>query len=282
MVRSRSGTIATAMVAVLCLAALGCTPPGASSSVSSLGVRSSHTCAVMTDGRVTCWGLNADGQVGNGVFTGSVAIPLTVLGVSGATQVVGGQQHTCALVAGGSVKCWGDNGLGQLGDGSNVDSAIPVNVTGVSGAVQLDATRYATCALRSDGTLGCWGFGRQGQLGDGTTGDVNPVAVPVSGLSGVADVSVGGGHACARLDDGTVRCWGANSSGTLGDGTTVDRSTPVAVIGLTGVRQVLASGYTSCAVLADRSAVCWGRNDLGGLGTGFGSSTTAPGSPLLF
>src|SRR5207245_11374856 len=134
-----------------------------------------------------------------------------------------GSDHTCAVVLGGTVRGWGRDGAGQLGDGTLMSSSPPVEVeTGfgvLSGVTAVTAGGAHTCALLADGTVRCWGENSEGQLGDGSTFS-KPNGIWVTGITGAVAISAGWEHTCAVLADGTVRCWGANASGQLGDGTT--------------------------------------------------------------
>jgi hypothetical protein len=170
------------------------------------------------------------------------------------------------------VKCWGYNDNGELGNGTNTSSLTPVAVNGISTAIDVSASfdvdyYYVghTCALLSDGTVKCWGVGSA--LGDGVEdhGDLwnkwgsdisaNPVAV--SGISTATSLSAGGYHTCAVLSDGTVKCWGSNDKGELGDGTTTYRPTPVTAVGVSTATQISAGCYRTTAVLSDGTIVDW-------------------------
>jgi hypothetical protein len=153
-----------------------------------------------------------------------------------------------------------------------------------SGAPLGNVTAIATgsshsCALLSNGTVRCWGHNRDGQLGNGTTTDF-PAAAPVVGLGGMAAaIAAGEFHTCALLRDGTVHCWGDNWYGQLGDGTTTDRTTPVAASGLRDVTAIAAGEDHTCALLRDGTARCWGYNEFGQLGNGESEYATMP-SPV--
>lgn len=231
-----------------------------------------HSCAVTSAGGVRCWGYNYYGQVGDG-STADRSSPVDVSGIAtGAIAVAAGSNHSCALLSGGIVKCWGNNGSGQLGSGDTANQLLPATVSGLAGpVVAVAAGSSQTCALLTNGTLQCWGAGR---LGDGTTTS-RSVPTTVSGLAGsVVKVSVGSSHICAVLTGGGLQCWGSNGNGQLGDGTTTQRLLPNTVLGLPAVTSVSASNSSTCAALADGSLKCWGYGPSGKLGNGVESSAT--------
>ncbi len=176
--------------------------------------------------------------------------------------------HTCARLTDGTVRCWGGDTFGQVGDGAVAAARPrPVTVVDLSGVAGLTAGAGHTCAVLTDGTARCWGRNEFGELGDGTTENrARPVAV--AGLAGVAEVGAGENHTCARMSDGTVQCWGQNEFGQLGDGTTATRPTPAAVHGIAGATGLAVGGNNACAVLAGGVVRCWGRNSYGELGDG--------------
>ncbi|MBP6830918.1 MAG: hypothetical protein KA978_09040 [Deltaproteobacteria bacterium] len=162
-------------------------------------------------------------------------------------EIAAGYNHTCARLMDGSVRCWGYNTPGQLGDGSTTDRTSPVTVTGLSNVVEITAGDNHTCARLMDGSVRCWGYNRDGQLGDGsTTNRTSPVTVP--GLSNAVEIAGGRDNTCARLMDGSVRCWGSNTAGQLGDGSTTDRTSPTAVSCFTpSTTPTCPMGQTNCA-----------------------------------
>lgn len=191
-----------------------------------------HTCALVSGGSVKCWGNGSNGQLGNGNTVRSTT-PVDVLGLTNVTALSSGYGHTCALVSGGSVKCWGYNGFGELGDGTTISArSAPVDVLNLADVTMLSTGSYSTCALVSGGSVKCWGDGSGGRLGDNSTTLKSPTPVDVLNLSGVTAISSGNGHTCAVTDENTVKCWGYNDAGQLGDNSATNRSTPVDVQGI--------------------------------------------------
>ncbi|MFZ1755147.1 MAG: hypothetical protein WAU10_15460, partial [Caldilineaceae bacterium] len=253
---------------------------GLGSGMVTIAAGSAHTCAATNTGGVKCWGLDDQGQVGNGT-SGPIRsiLPLDVAGLSsGVGAITAGRYHTCALGTGGSGKCWGLNSSGQLGDGTTVDTPTPVDVVGVgNGMATIAAGVGHTCVLTTTGGVKCWGYNEYGQLGDGTLVDkITPV--DVAGLTSGADaVAAGFRHTCALTTVGGVKCWGNNDFGALGDGTTVDNPTPVDVVGLSGgVAAIAASTARTCALTTAGGVKCWGDNSNGELGDGTTESKTTP------
>ena len=214
---------------------------------------------------------------------------LTLTGISDGTV------HSCGLTAAGGVMCWGDNSVGELGNGTLTSSTTPVTVVGLGGVVtKVVAGSYGTCAvLATTGAVQCWGLNGYGQLGNGmTTNSSSPVNT--QGLSGVIDLQAGAAHYCALTKGGAVECWGENNWGQLGNSTTtyLPSSVPVVVTGLsTGITTIavghgdianlgVGAGCHACAINTAGSVQCWGANQLGQLGNNTSTSSTAPG-PLV-
>lgn len=250
-----------------------------------------HSCMSLMDLTVYCWGRNDKGQLGDGTTAdratlGSVVATTGSGHLTGIRQVVAGDEHTCALRAGTTVVCWGRNDKGQLGNNAATgDTPIPQQVSGVGGTgfltgiAWLSAGAKHTCAASLAGNVLCWGLNASGQLGDNTTTD-RAVPVQVVGVGGIGvlgsmrQVGVGSNHSCAVSTAAQVYCWGSNSSGQLGDLTTLSRSTPLLVLGVGGVgtlsniRWVDGGSEHSCATSLADTVFCWGRNDRGQVGDG--------------
>lgn len=238
--------------------------------VTSVSAGDTYTCAVLNEGEVNCWGNGWNGQVGGG-STGYFLWPQDVLGLtSRAVEIYAGFNHTCALLDGARLACWGLNEFGQVGDGTTAIKTEAVDVTVLTrditaAAVGLDFT----CVLLTTGGVQCWGSNDKGELGNGTNLD-SPVPVDVSGLSsGVVAISSGSEHTCALLDSGGLKCWGRNYCGQIGDGTHEHRNVPTDVFGLSsGVAGIFANKFHTCALMESGSAKCWGQNTHGELGDG--------------
>lgn len=229
--------------------------------VTQMAAGTSHSCALLTGGTVKCWGLNSSGQLGDGTFTNRLT-PVAVTGVTNATALAAGGTHTCALITGGTVKCWGSNVTGALGDTTNVNRSTAITVSGITDAESIAAGEGFTCAVRDTGNvLSCWGANGQGQLGINTTVNTNaPGDVTLGGPA--ASVAAGKEHACALLDDDTVKCWGKGIFNQTGDDSYAQSLTPVPT-GITTGSQISVGSSHSCALLNDNSVSCWGENSSG-------------------
>ncbi|HEX9632858.1 MAG TPA: hypothetical protein VGA02_10370 [Gemmatimonadales bacterium] len=247
-----------------------------------------HTCGVTAEGAAYCWGLSKFGQLGDGTKKDR-SRPVPVAGGVSFAAVSAGGIHTCGLTAAGVAYCWGRNNAGQFGDGTYNDRSRPVLVAGGLSFAALSAGDFHTCGLTAAGTAYCWGLNDNGQLGEvitvngalGTMGD-RKSPVSVSGGVSIAAVSAGGsgapdrGYTCGVTAGGAAYCWGDNSAGQLGDGTTCcDGKIPVPVVGDVSFAAVSAGGHT-CAVTATGAAHCWGDNSSGQLGDGTRTSHTGP------
>jgi alpha-tubulin suppressor-like RCC1 family protein len=247
--------------------------------------------ALLANGTVNAWGYNADGEVGNGSTT-DVTTPVSVNGLSHVVAVAAGTSHSLALLSNGRVMAWGDNSAGQLGIGnatgpdtcgSSPCSKNPVPVPGLSRVIAIGAGYLDSLALLSNGTVVVWGYNHYGEDGDGVgtqTGCMcvtSPTRVP--GLSGVVAFAAGGyASGLALLRDGTVRDWGYNYDGELGNGTTTRSTTcgclgAVQVSGLSRVRSISGGSEYALALQSDGRVKAWGYNHDGELGNGTTSTT---------
>ena len=251
-----------------------------------------HTCAILDDGSVRCWGRNVQGQLGDGTNTQSTSpIQTSSLGTGRtAVAISTGAQFTCVILDDGSVSCWGENGDGNLGDGTSTTRNTPALTSSLGTgrtAVAISSGYGHTCVILDNGSVSCWGNNYNGALGDGTSIDHRKTPAPTSSLgTGRTAVSISvGGHACAILDDGNVSCWGSNYEGQLGDGTTTNRNTPVQTSSFgterTAVGLAAGSDHT-CAILDDATVSCWGHNDHGRLGDGTSTSRSTPAQTSSF
>lgn len=287
--------LAAALVAALvpvAAPAAGRDPAGAASSASRLALGMAHTCVIDAApgvaGPVRCFGYG---------YSNRHAEPIDLGSGSGAVAVAAGDFHTCAILGpggpdAGSVRCWGDDTAGQLGDGGGPAAGAPVDLGPGRIARALTAGSNFTCALLDDGAVRCWGGNSTGQLGLGSTtnigDDETPAAVPPVSLGGAAvAVAAAGFHACAILVDGALRCWGGNGAGELGTGDThgigaddVPVAHPPVRLGFERTAVAVDAGLgTTCAILDTGDVRCWGYGGQGALGLGHDDSIGDDESP---
>jgi alpha-tubulin suppressor-like RCC1 family protein len=231
----------------------------------AVDVGDTHSCALLASGAVQCWGDGELGQLGNGFNAEIVDAPVAVIGIGTATALALGVGHSCALLASGAVRCWGDNSAGALGNGTTTSSNTPVAVSGIGNATAIAAGEAFSCALLASGGVKCWGVNVAGELGNGTYAN-SSTPVAVTGISTAVAITAGGGQACAVLSNGAAKCWGANAYGDLGDGTNTISNIPVRVHTINGPTR-LAAGYAhTCALFSGGVMRCWGLDNYGQLG----------------
>ena len=246
----------------------------------SVGTGQSHSCAVLDNGSVACWGRNMFGQLGDGTIgTGDPKPSLTGSFGAGRTavSVTTGVDHTCALLDNGSVSCWGRNQGGQLGTGDAITRSTPTLIAPFDSgrtAVEVSAGRWHTCALLDNGQVSCWGKGDLGQMGHGSLVNSNvPLTITHSGgISNAVSISAGYEHSCALLSNGSAMCWGSNNNGALGIGDAASNSHVYAVMvppSLDANREVvdiIAGNDRTCVLYDNQSVACTGRGDGGQIG----------------
>jgi alpha-tubulin suppressor-like RCC1 family protein len=282
---SRAGLLTRLLVPAILLSGLACrqdteSPTGpdsgptlATTATSALAFRQvsagvQHTCGVTPDDRAYCWGVNSDGELGDGTTTQRLT-PVPVLGGLKFRQVSAGQGHTCGVTTDNRAYCWGNNLFHQLGDGTTTTRLTPVPVAGGLRFRQVSVGDYHTCGWTyPDSRAYCWGFNGWGGLGDGTNADrASPVAV--AGGRVFRQVSAGFNHTCAVTPTYEAYCWGLNDRGQLGDSTEVAfRLAPVLVAGGHRFAQADAGLRQTCAVTSGGRAFCWGDGRQGQLGNG--------------
>ena len=242
-------------------------------------------CAVTAKGKVWCWGDNQFGQLGagGGASSKDQPTPVELDDTAAYSHVAMGFTHGCGLRTDGKVACWGLGNNGQLGDGKGTASKSPVLTIDLPVAEAVVAGEAFTCVRTLNLDAYCWGSNGQGQLGDGSGGTSKESKVPmkVLGLGNVSAITAGRAHACARLTSGEIWCWGANTQGQLGQGTTsLPKNKPYKVTLTFSADAVVAAHDTTCAWQNGGQLACWGRNDGGQLGVK-GNSTSTSATPLL-
>ncbi len=255
--------------------------------VVSVSMGHSHTCAILDNGSVNCWGTYFPHAGPNSSVSSSNSPIFIDLGIGRtAVAIASGTYHMCVILDDGSLWCFGYNSYGQIGNNSQQyyhSDLVPVYLGSGRTAVSLSLTSYSTCVILDDNSLKCWGQNTNGQLGDGTTTntctDENSNFTCVNDASTASTIDLGTGryaiaisggnyHTCALLDDSSLKCWGSNSVGRLGDGTSTQRLTPTAVNLSAGtvVTKVSAGGAHTCAIISDGSLLCWGSEESIGVG----------------
>lgn len=220
-----------------------------------------HSCALVVDGSVRCWGSNWKGQLGIGAASPYQMIAERVVGLSGVVQLAAGGQRSCAVSGAGSVWCWGNVGFGTFDEQADIRPS-PTQVPEIVGASQVAVGGLHACAVVA-GQVACWGSNGAGQLGDGSyTNAATPV--PVLGLSNVVAVTAGDWHTCALTGSGDVHCWGSDNLDQMGDGTRSHSAPlPTVVPRLAGASSITSGGDHTCAIVAGGGIRCVGNDYYG-------------------
>jgi len=274
---------------------------GTGRTATAIAAGGNHTCAILDNSSVKCWGANESGQLGlgnttnQGVNSNEMGDNLAAVDLGSgikATAIAAGGNHTCAILDNSSIKCWGLNDEGQLGqntDDSRGDEsgemgdnlpAIDLRSTGRTAASITTGDKH-TCVMDDNASIKCWGYGYYGQLGIGDQKSYNRPLENVlelgSGKTAKA-ITAGDRHTCVMLDNSSIKCWGLNDSGQLGQGDTNNRgdgiggnpnNLPSIDLGSgKTARGISAGDRHTCAILDNASIKCWGSNNSGELGIG--------------
>jgi alpha-tubulin suppressor-like RCC1 family protein len=263
-------------------------PVTASGNVAQVACGDYHTCALLKDGTIKCWGRNKGGQVGAG-SPDEQHDPIAVPGLSGIQQIATASTFSCALLADGTVKCWGSGRLS--GDARFREKAPPTTVQGVADAKAIAAGGYLACALLRSGKARCWGLdpkkvqpeasdvsevgvagahvcARTKKGSSACWGEGSLVGIPPP-VSNARQIATGDSFACALGAEGKVRCWGSNDEGQLGTEPDLDlHKAAIEVPGVDGAARIVAGQTQACALKTDGSVRCWGSNTQGELGIG--------------
>ena len=254
-------------------------------SAKDIDLGANHSCAILDDNTLKCWGDNTHGQLGDGTTSRRTRAQLVNFPNNRhPKKVVLGKEHSCAILDNNTLRCWGNNQYYQLGDGTNTNRKSPVYINVGSGrnVKSLALGGSHTCAILDNNDMKCWGRNNRGQIGLGYRSDA-PNQTPISvnlGTAHAKQVALGDEHTCALLSDNSLKCWGLNSWGQLGTGNRHHRFSPVDInVGTSRYAKHIQSGTDHvCAILDDNSVTCWGRNDFGQLGTPIAQDYLYPGT----
>ncbi len=226
-----------------------------------------YTCGVALNGTGYCWGSGGSGELGTGIDEDTFN-PTVLSGSLRFSQISTGLFHTCGITKSGAAYCWGDNLYGKLGTGDLVNHSTPALVLGNLNFKKIGTGAFHTCGLTHGGQAWCWGSNVSNELGNGT--QVNHVTAPVQVVGGrtFLNIAVGDYHACGITAGFELYCWGSNTYGKLGIGSTISTTAPVLVHGNHRFFAVSAGGNHTCGIAKGEGVFCWGWNALGQLGNG--------------
>jgi alpha-tubulin suppressor-like RCC1 family protein len=250
-----------------------------------------HTCALKVDGTVKCWGRNNEGELGQGYLQNSAPGLANTVSISGSVAAISaGAYHTCILLAGGTVNCWGSNTYYQIQGPQQVDPIASPNYvvnSNTAPVLAVAAGGYHTCEVMSDGTAMCWGYNHDGEASWASgAGNLQIGAVAIPGVAGATQISAGAYHSCALLSSGSVDCWGYNNDGETGTAAAFFNAHAISALqidaatgaGVNGVS--VFGGYHTCALLTGGSVSCWGYNGYGELGNGTNAGPQPTGTAV--
>jgi alpha-tubulin suppressor-like RCC1 family protein len=276
-IRGSRGMRPALLTMVLGLAGCSWSTPPAPGFV-EIAANDSHACGRTAQGQVWCWGRSSAGQLGEqprrrflALLDLPVSRPVLVGGLGRVSQLSLGLSSSCALLADGTVRCWGRGACDEDGE---YRCSTPTAVAGLTDAVQIAGATMG-CAVHRTGRVSCWNLL-----------DARSTLTPVPDLDRVVEVAASDRARCARTDDGSVRCWGATDHGRLGDGSSTsannrpnapEQATPTRVAALPPATQIRVGSHSSCALSNDGGVLCWGNNERGSLGNGrFGGEQPLP------
>ena len=251
----------------------------------SIGMGHKHTCAILDNDQLACWGADLHGALGNGESNSEDQyLPVIIQTPADRTpiKVEGGVSHTCILMDDGGVMCWGRDNAGQLGNGDSSPTtyAPESDVILPEGRVATDFSlgNEHSCAILDNDSVVCWGMNNYGQLGDNsTTNAKSPTFVHMPNGSKATKISSGSAHTCATIDNGSLYCWGHNKNSRLGIGTSGGvHKIPMFVSANQSIVEISASAEHTCVLSENGSISCWGRNNYGQLGLGHTSERNTP------
>jgi alpha-tubulin suppressor-like RCC1 family protein len=252
-------------------------PQGVSSSAQFVQVAAggAHTCSLATSGTVMCWGAGGSGQLGDGVGMDR-SIPAAIAGDTRWLVISTGAVHTCAVATDQSAWCWGGNPSGQIGNSSTSDQIFPTTIAAGQSFSTISAGGGHSCAVTTAGAALCWGANTRSQTGTGLPDSLVLAPTAVTGGLTFRTISAGGQHSCGITSDSLAYCWGANTSGQLGDSSQIDRPAPVLVHGGLHFTEMHAGAAFTCGLTDGLVLYCWGDGTQGQLGRSFLASSSVP------
>jgi hypothetical protein len=244
-------------------------------SFTHIAVGKAVICALTSSGAAYCWG--GAGGTGDGTDNADRWAPVPVMGGLSFAEIATTGAFACARTSAGAGYCWGAGLNGELGDGTQAaERSTPTAMTGGLSFADIATADTHACGVTTGGAAYCWGDDSFGEGGDGTKRLYFTVPTPVAGGLHFTQLALGTNHTCGITTAGAAYCWGDNSFGQLGDGTTTARLTPTAVTGGLAFTKLVAGHVHTCGLVASGAAYCWGDNVFGELGDGTGNNRPVP------